>query len=164
MRSLGRGSAICLLGAGLAEASDAPEAAVTLDARGLSDRSALGLGHPLSTKSTGQSGAFELWTRSTARASPGACRTSKAEPSLPFTRHARPARNLLHSERVPIETMSLRVPAEQRADFLARAARLVQRADSSRASRTEVELALGVLSVLCGAARAPADPAQGVEP
>ncbi len=62
-----------------------------------------------------------------------------------------------------IETLSLTVPAEQRGDFLARAARLVQRAEARRASRTELELALGVLSVLCGGAKAAAEPVPGVE-
>ncbi|MEO6600292.1 MAG: hypothetical protein ABIQ16_10500 [Polyangiaceae bacterium] len=62
-----------------------------------------------------------------------------------------------------IEALSLTVPAEQRGDFLARASRLMQRAEASRASRTELDLALGVLSVLCGAAKSLAEPAPGVE-
>jgi len=58
---------------------------------------------------------------------------------------------------VSIETLSLTVPAERRAGFLARAARLVRRAEANRASRAELELALGVLSVLCGARRIAAE-------
>jgi len=57
-----------------------------------------------------------------------------------------------------IETLSLLVPAEKRPVFLARAARVAERASASRASRTELELALGVLSVLCGAVNAAAVP------
>jgi hypothetical protein len=65
---------------------------------------------------------------------------------------------------VSIETISLTVPAEQRAAFLAQAARLLQRAEARRASDTELELALGVLSVLCGAAKTAAEPGPGAEP
>jgi hypothetical protein len=59
---------------------------------------------------------------------------------------------------VSIETASLIVPEEHRADFLVRAARLVQRAEASGASRTELELALGVLCVLSGAGQAASEP------
>ena len=52
---------------------------------------------------------------------------------------------------VSIQRLLLTVPAEQREHFAERAAALLQRAEANRASRTELELALGVLSVLCGA-------------
>ena len=160
MRSFGSGSAIFLLTAGLAEAL---EAAVTLEVRGLSVRSALGLGQPLSASNTGNSGAHDLWTRSTARASPGAPRTSKTHPFSRICQKFEALAKFVTLASVSIETLSRTVPPEQRADFLARAARLVQRAEVSRASSTELELALGVLSVLCGAANRAADPAQGAE-
>jgi hypothetical protein len=54
--------------------------------------------------------------------------------------------------RVSIQRLLLTVPADRRAHFAERAAALVQRAEASQVSRTELELALGVLSVLCGAA------------
>ncbi|MES1173678.1 MAG: hypothetical protein ABUL62_05060 [Myxococcales bacterium] len=63
-----------------------------------------------------------------------------------------------------IETLSLTVPAEHRGEFLARAARLLERSEARGVSATERELALGVLSVLCGAAKALAEPALGAEP
>jgi len=52
---------------------------------------------------------------------------------------------------VPLEQASLRVPPEARADFLTRAERVLALARAREASRTELELALAVLSVLCGA-------------
>jgi hypothetical protein len=64
---------------------------------------------------------------------------------------------------VSIETLSLTVPPAQREDFLARAAPLAQRAEASRATRTELELALGVLTVLCGAAKTLTEAGPGVE-
>jgi hypothetical protein len=160
-RSFGSGSAIFLLG-GLAEAAGASEAEDALDARGGSDRSLLGVRHPLSARNTSKGGTHDLWTRSTARASPGARPTSKTQASPHFARYSGPS-EICYTSPVPIETLSLTVPAEQRADFLARAARLVQRADSSRASRTELELALAVLSVLCGAASEAGETAPGAE-
>lgn len=62
-----------------------------------------------------------------------------------------------------IERLLLTVPAEGRAHFAERAAALVQRAEANQASRTELELALGVLSVLCGAAATGKRPASGTD-
>ena len=58
-----------------------------------------------------------------------------------------------------LEQASLRVPPEARADFLVRAERVLTYARARAASRAELELALAVLSVLCGAAAsdAPSD-------
>jgi hypothetical protein len=53
---------------------------------------------------------------------------------------------------VSIEAFSLAVPAENRARFLDRARLLAERARARRTSNVELELALRVLSVLCGAA------------
>ena len=50
-----------------------------------------------------------------------------------------------------IESFSLAVPAEQRTGFLDRARVMAERARASGASDVELELALRVLSVLCGA-------------
>ncbi|HEY0465293.1 MAG TPA: hypothetical protein VGC79_13860 [Polyangiaceae bacterium] len=52
-----------------------------------------------------------------------------------------------------IEDFSLAVPAEHRARFLGRARLVAERARACRSSELELELALRVLSVLCGAAR-----------
>ncbi len=51
-----------------------------------------------------------------------------------------------------IEEASQAVPAEQRMSFLGRARRVAARARACQASEAELELALRVLSVLCGAA------------
>ena len=51
-----------------------------------------------------------------------------------------------------LETFSLAVPAERRAHFLARARLVAERARVCQSSDVELELALRVLSVLCGAA------------
>ncbi|HET7538688.1 MAG TPA: hypothetical protein VFK05_02415 [Polyangiaceae bacterium] len=54
-------------------------------------------------------------------------------------------------EPVSPEEVSRAVPAEQRARFLGRARLLAERARARCASPVELELALRVLSVLCGA-------------
>ncbi|HKO53442.1 MAG TPA: hypothetical protein VJV79_37290 [Polyangiaceae bacterium] len=50
-----------------------------------------------------------------------------------------------------IEALSLAVPAERRARFLSRALVVAERARACQSSAVELELALRVLSVLCGA-------------
>jgi len=52
---------------------------------------------------------------------------------------------------VSIEAFSLAVPAEHRARFVERAKRVAEQARVRRSSQVELELALRVLSVLCGA-------------
>jgi len=52
---------------------------------------------------------------------------------------------------VSIEAFSLAVPADRCARFLARAELVAERARARQSSDVELELALRVLSVLCGA-------------